>query len=610
MSLSVNKNLNLFNVIDPSIDGISTQSVGVLISSNLVDYTRISANSSNQNSAQFLVRPPSNIYVGRKVFLVMPVTFNFTGTSPVGQNLLQSGFDAPSSFPLHSIMTNLTVKLNNSSVSINPREIQSAMIWANTRKESFLEQNWSLTPTMADQSQEFNELSGSIRNPLNSYIDSIDGSIPPRGAFKIDGPITNGDTAAELTYTFIEALQISPFVWTKDHALGFAWLKDMVIDITWDSDKSRMWSHDSLSPGVSLNTPVITLGTPEVLVKLMQPPLTIGLPEELTLPLSNITNFKNDKNVTLGVFGSGTDRTDLVSNNIELQSTPVLITIFAKRRNSDDSFITTDSFLAIESVSIAWDSRSGILAGSTQEQLYDISRKNGLTMSWTQFSGQSPFLSGSLNQTIGGVGSVLILSPAMDFGLPTNMVQGGLSTTRLQITAKVRNISNTSTIQPTLNVLVQYIGSITFSESSLVVPQLGIIAQADIAATLIKRIETFDFSMLTKNNMYGGISFFERVKNTVQKFIKAVPGIVKFTKKNILPVIKVALPIILSLLAAGEAELSEMMEIDPDRLAEILVSEQFDRKPIRRPGRRLTIKGRKKKGGRLVSRNELRSLIS
>ncbi|KKL04255.1 hypothetical protein LCGC14_2617890, partial [marine sediment metagenome] len=408
MSLSVDKNIRLFKVVDPTIDGNTRQAFGVLQGPNLSDFVQITANSSNQSTSQFIVRPPSNIYVGRQIFIKMPVTFTFTGTSPVNQGLLQSGFDAPRAFPLHSIMESLLLKLNNSSVSVVPREIQKAFIWSNTRRNRLLEDNWSLTPTMPDQSQDYSELIGSIRNPLNSYIDSVDGAIPPRGAFRVDGPIVNTGTDATLQYTFTEALQISPLVWERDHELGFPHIRDITLEIVWSSNKSLMWSHDATSPGTSLNTPLVTLGSPSILVKFIEPPLTIPIPEIVSLPLFNITNFKNDKNITLGVFGSGTDITTIISNNIELQSVPSLITVFVKRRDSDDAFTKTSTFLSITNVSISWDSRSGILSSASQEQLYDMSRKNGLNMSWSNFSGQSPFLSGSDNLTIGGGGSVLI----------------------------------------------------------------------------------------------------------------------------------------------------------------------------------------------------------
>jgi hypothetical protein len=78
----------------------------------------------------------------------------------------------------------------------------------------------------------------------------------------------------------------------------------------------------------------------------------------------------------------------LQSSNIQLNSIPEKLIIFARRNQSLLTCMDADTYLVINDVRINWNNSSGNLATFTQQQLYDASLASGLKdLSWEQFSG-------------------------------------------------------------------------------------------------------------------------------------------------------------------------------------------------------------------------------
>ena len=94
MSYSVNP-LKTVRVMDPLIDVNEEKLYAILRGGSEVTYKTISSTSFSNNSCQFTAPPPSpKVIVDRDIQVKMPITIEFTGTAPLGQNLLQSGFDS------------------------------------------------------------------------------------------------------------------------------------------------------------------------------------------------------------------------------------------------------------------------------------------------------------------------------------------------------------------------------------------------------------------------------------------------------------------------------------------------------------------------------------
>ena len=81
----------------------------------------------------------------------------------------------------------------------------------------------------------------------------------------------------------------------------------------------------------------------------------------------------------------------------------------------------------------------------TQEQLYQMSLRNGVDMDWSEWSGYSALPLSGLGSTQGGVrglvGGPLVLKPGVDFPLSSGQASGLVGNFTLQFNLKVQNFT-------------------------------------------------------------------------------------------------------------------------------------------------------------------------
>lgn len=220
MSYAVEK-LNTVRVLDPLVNVSGERLYAVLSGGSRISWKPFTTNSFDNTSFQFACPPPSpNIFVDRKVYLKVDATITFTGTENVATpdgGIIQAGVDALRAYPLSSNMSTLTVTINNTAVSVNMSDTIRPLLHFHNHVDQ-RNQELSLSPSMMDQSQNYVDLMGGIRNPLSVYADSASGADEPRGAFLYNsfnpGPTgVTGPTSASLNVTLCEPLFLSP--WNK-----------------------------------------------------------------------------------------------------------------------------------------------------------------------------------------------------------------------------------------------------------------------------------------------------------------------------------------------------------------------------------------------------------
>jgi len=111
--------------------------------------------------------------------------------------------------------------------------------------------------------------------------------------------------------------------------------------------------------------------------------------------------------------------TRVTFNNIQLNQIPDLMIICCRQQMSTQNWNNSSYFLGINGISINFNNQSGILSSANSTQLFLISQKNGSSQTYTEWSGQtmssnSQYGTGDISATMG---SLLILNPAIDFGL-------------------------------------------------------------------------------------------------------------------------------------------------------------------------------------------------
>lgn len=514
MSLAITP-LNTFRVKEPRVKINEERDYAILSGGSQVSYKPVVSTSYSSASQQFSAPPPSPMtIVDRKVYLSVPVTLTFSGSAPVGQNLLQSGYDSFRAFPLSSVINTLQITLNNTSVSVNMSDtIQALLRYHN--KQDMREFEYSMTPSMMDQSQNYADLSGTFRNPLGQYGDGYEMS---RGGFPLTS-LVNTNTGAIVVATVTEPLFLSPMLFGHGESAGFIGLQTMDFNITYNPDLTRMWSH-SAGSGSTISTITVSFGQPKLLFTYITPKELQIVPKAVVYPYFSISRFPTDSSVAITPNVSAI----LSSASIQLNSIPRRMYIFARKKNADLTYNDTDTFLGITNVTINWSNQSGLLSSATQQDLYNISKENGCNLSWAQWSGGlSYIMSGGVNTAIGTVGSVLAIEFGKDIGLSDTEAPGLLGSYQLQMAVTVTNTNQTLvSITPSLYIVIVSEGTFTVTDQQSIT-QIGVISKDDVINS--KTSEEVNYHEI--ESIYGSGSFFTGLQNFTRRGLSKVKKLTK-----------------------------------------------------------------------------------
>lgn len=525
MSLALNP-IKPVKIVDPVLDFSDKNVYGVLAGGKRTSFKPIISTSFSNSSSTFSAPPPNpRIAVSRKVKLVQPVTFTFNGTAPVGQALLQSGYDAPRAYPLSSVMSTLQIDLNNTSFTINMSDTIQALLRYHNPNE-LKNGDLSLTPSVLDKSQQYSDLTSSIRNPLGSVVDAALGGNDPRGAFPCDSfnnPISTDETEtiqATASYTFTEDLFLSPMLFgTCCEDTGFIGLQTFQAIVSWETDLARMWSHSDASGSV-LSSITVNLGQPTLLFEYKTPSDLQIVPQYRHYGYYEIQRYPTESGQPIPPLTT----TILNSNNIQLNSIPRMMYIYARRRNADRNFRTTDTFFSIEKISINWANQSGLLSNASKQDLYEMSRRNGCNLNWRDWSGEaSPFWSGNTIEQINGVGSVLAVEFGTDLALNVDEAPGVNGTYQLQMEVTVTNRS-TETILPALYIVISNEGTFTIENNSAY-SQVGVLSRQDVLDA--QKQEGYNYGDLKYMSGASFKSFGRKLKHALRVLAREAPGIIK-----------------------------------------------------------------------------------
>jgi hypothetical protein len=506
-------------------------------------YTTTSVSSS---SIQFSTPPPNpKIFIDRKMYIQLPVRLVLNCSVPNAFPLLRAGYDAPRSYPVSSSLNTLAVNINNTSVSMNMADIIQALLRFNT--DHYLkEHDYSTTPTCMDQTQEYDDMVGSVRNPLSQYGDSTEEAVMGRGGFTDYTIISNTPTQAVIDCIFTEPIFLSPFYWGKGNSTGFIGVQTMDWNFTFQSNAAfRMWSHAAgglNAPGVidssqiafsnfgQLNANPFAYGSavPQLLFNYITPQELQTIPNAMEYPYFNIDRYPTDF-PPIGPNAS----TTLVSQNIQLQSIPRRIYIYARNTNSvlNSAPTFTDTYLTINGLTINWNNRSGLFSSATQRDLYKVSVKNHCNMSWTQWSGGPVYANGSLATRVGTVGSILCVEFGTDIGLSDTECAGLLGTYQLQISVDVTNKNQINNVTPTLYIIAVSEGVFNILNNRSI-SQIGVVSKQDVLDAKQNISDYVDYETIQDvngGNFLSGISKFGQ--NIFEKIRAAAEKVYEFGKK-------------------------------------------------------------------------------
>jgi hypothetical protein len=554
MSLSFDKNIVPVAVLDPRVMVANSSPYAVLVGGSQVTWKQYTSASVALNAMNFSCYPPNGgVFTDRKIAFYCPIRLIFTGTPAIGQRLLRPGYDAPRAWPLMGSIDTYTLTLNNQAVSINFADIIHPLAdWYNTCSD-LKATEYSGTPCYPDQSTEYSSLIGTARNPLGNYAEVCDNVPAPRGSFPFtvvsNDPSPDGTTlmTAIVDMAPCEELMLPPLWWGK----GIS--NDAFINLTTEDHQitflgqaaNRMWSHSPANGGVSFDsisyvfgnmnggpTSFPNAGVPTLLHNYITPKDTMVIPPNMPIsyPYFDIQRYPTTGPGTINAGQS----TVIVSNNIQLSSIPRRFYLYVRQQNQDlyASSENTDTYFAINTVSIQWANKNGLLASASPWQLWQMCQKNHSSQSWTQFQGYAPgagatFL-GRGDPGTGTVGSVICVEMATDIGLDAIDAPGKLAQATLQIQVNCTNTSSRN-IFPTLYIVTVSEGVFTIEGLNRASKQVGVITGADV----LNSQKMPGVSYQEVQNVVGG-DFFSGLKDGLKRHL---------TRENISKAALAALPL-------------------------------------------------------------------
>jgi hypothetical protein len=326
--------------------------------------------------------------------------------------------DALRQFPVSSLCDVLTVQINGESISDNVADKLHALLCFGNDRET-RQGCVSTTPTAPDNYQRYSDWGtyGSAKNPLANYGES---TFDPRGGFPITpDPIT---PLRKFKVVLTEPIFMSPFLnGLSPQDEGFVNVNQFNIAYRWKSDLSQILSHSSLGQAITVvNTTMYQ--TPEILTTFITPDLTQPIPQMQILPYYKSQDYIK----TIKTLADGESFT-AISDSIKLSQIPRKLYLFCRHQRSSANQNTSDSFLRIERLNVLWNNQSGLFSSATSQDLYEISRSNGLNLSWSQWDKYR--------------GSVMCIEFGKDLGLLDNEAAGCQGQYSLQIQMEVQNVS-------------------------------------------------------------------------------------------------------------------------------------------------------------------------
>jgi hypothetical protein len=460
-----------FRTIDPVIDLTENVAPKQIVTESPQEFRIITYPSTafSQSYINWNIIPPNPQVVIARYFRVQ-ITFQITVNATIKQgvnqaNVINTLYSGICQYPLHQCISNLTVQLNNHAVTIRPTEIIPKLMYYVFDHETHMS-TMSTTAAYPDQTLYYSESDTFVTSPFGSYGDSCDhvsrNSLPivfqPPGNPTLDANNTQGN--ATFRITICEPLIMSPLVFDKYwyRRPGFTMINNIIINMSIDPAAiQRIW-RQSTGDLVTYNSVQVVFDQPSLLLYYKTLPTYIAPPNTLSYPFASIQNFvyqySNQITPAQPTF-------QLTTNTVQFQTIPHRIIVSVTKSRQQLTFNDADSFVPITNINITWDNKSGVLSTLTQYDLYQICVKNGLKMSWANFSGQEIRLFNQLiNKTFHGTSAPLALDFGTDIALLNEDFPGKKGTWNFQITVTCVNNRTEAQWLPQVDLIVIYTGKI------------------------------------------------------------------------------------------------------------------------------------------------------
>lgn len=428
MSNSVNPFINPVKVEDKRVAFSESRDYAVIKSGVQATYTPVPTQSYSNANIQGDVRPNNaETAIDRSFLIQVQFDVTFTGTAGANGLLLAPGlYDAPRSYPLARITTNMNVKINTTNVSQPNYQCIDFLTRCNVTDDQ-LRYDLSLMPSMQDFYQEYDwpytHSLGIANDPLqtigqNSYQQT-------RGGFPYQ-VLSNTSTTAVVRFTTIEPMWLLPTLLPGQESSALINLTSLFVNINLSGNAARLWSHSNGNGQAGTITSISynISSPPQFLCNYITPSPDEKIPDTISYNYSSVTVNNFDNTTTTAGNGTGI----ITTNSQQLSFIPRRFVIFVRRTEQTQDVTSSDTFARIDKITMRFDNRN-LLSESTSQQLYTLSRDAGLNMNWAQWNGYT--------------GSMVILDVGKSVQLSSIGEAAGISSTKnLQFQINFTNLSD------------------------------------------------------------------------------------------------------------------------------------------------------------------------
>jgi len=490
----------------------------------------------DDSSVQFSVIPPNkNIAVDKRMYLTMEAQITWTGDAGIGNFLMPSYTHNGSEFlggetdalrflPLQSVTESLSFTFNQSTVSQNLSDYVEALSRIGTDKD------WSdsmTAPTMHDSYQSYSDFTkfGTAKNPLAMIGENS--AQAPRGAFQIQLSVNTQFSAVGIA-RWSEPILLSPLLFKRLWQEEKAFIGLTNIDITFNlGNLSRMLCHDAVNNPVLTQAPTVSLSQgnvapPEIRLCFLTPNLSTVIPRFNHYPYYEINRYPT----TGGPVAAGASTT-ISGNNVQLSSVPKRAIVFLKRRKSDQTYLTSDTYARIDRVNLNFQNKNALLGSAKTQDLFSMSRRNGLRLSYPEW------------HNFGQVGSVCVIDFGKDISLDEDEATGSYGQYQFQIDIDYTNLSEEQITYQLWTVIISE-GVFTLEDTQSFLNVGSVLPKNIQGAKSLSELERV--TLQEAHDMTGG-SFWSSLKKMAKKAARGAKKAAHWAQETGIPMAEKAIAI-------------------------------------------------------------------
>lgn len=423
------------HVLDPRISEITSKLKFAVEKSgqNVTTYRLANNSNGSTTNASFNFHSPGvssiidrNMYIRGQVELT--VNLKATAAAAAGNPVKWGTNSALAPFPFHQLLSNGQMTINNDSHSMEFEQLLNVI--HRVIPEHQLNEWNSLCPTMADKYAAYAAYANAAAIPINhpwQGYGALTRENHPNGAFPADldytevpapaagdPPAAGTPTTLKITFPFCEPL-LFPVCAMSHHGVNDMGLSG-VNTLNWQfnfNNKCRALRTavaTGTGTGEIQSVSISALTNLEVLLRVITPQVDQALPVRSLVPFYNYQR---------NMIDAPSDSSSLTSSSVNLNQIPDSVILCVRKKNP--SYNDPDAVLPIKTVNIQFANRDGIMSGATKEQLYVISKDNGINQPWSEWSG-SAYQGGAQVAT---TGSYVMLKFGRDISLQESFLAPG-----------------------------------------------------------------------------------------------------------------------------------------------------------------------------------------